>query len=78
MIVYPPTTGTGSISPTVVNGRTYTPVVGRSQTVPDGDGQILLANGWKQAQGIQTVGITQAQYNALASPDLNTLYVITG
>ncbi|MBO9136905.1 phage upper tail fiber protein [Rhizobium sp. L80/93] len=78
MNVYPPTEGPNSVSPITVNGRTYTPVVGRSQTVPDQDGLVLTANGWTKHTGIATVQITQAQYNALTSPDPNTLYAIVG
>jgi len=74
----PPTESSSSVSPITVNGRTYTPLVGRSQTVPDLDGLMLTANGWTKHTGIAVVQVTQAQYNALTSPDPNTRYAIVG
>jgi hypothetical protein len=76
MHVSPPTDG--SRNPITVNGRSYSCAVGQALTVPDQDGFVMRANGWTQVAYTITVGITQAAYNALANPDPNTLYVITG
>lgn len=46
VVIHPPGTGPHSTSPTLANGRSYTPVPGTPQTVPDQDAAILCANGW--------------------------------
>jgi len=78
MHVMPPTSGPYSASAITVNSRSYTPVTGQAQTVPDQDGMVLLANGWTQVAFAVVTAISQAAYNAISQPDPNTLYVITG
>ncbi len=75
VIVHPPGSGPRATSPIIANGRTYTPVPGTPQTVPEQDGAILAANGWLQAGGdVIPVGATAARP---ANPTVNQRFIDT-